>query len=624
MLTPCGPRHDTRDRCSPHLHSPPPVPPHAQDYPDKAGSHHRAVLARRRDRQQRARRRRCARRRGSASRSSSRTARARAATSARSSSRRPRPTATRCCSASTARWSSTRTCSRSCRSTRCRDFAPVTKLGDAALILVAHPSLPAKNLAEFIALREEVEAGALPYGTSGTGGTPHLAGELLKQRTGIALEHIPYKGGGQAIIDVVGGQIPLVFTAVATAQQYVKAGRLDGARRAERQARRRRCPMCRPSSRAAQPGFDVDSWVGMLAPAKTPRAGRRPAAAGDRRGAADAARCASATRRSASSRSATPRASSRSRSAPISRAGRRSSSKPTSVSSEGPIHGRSHPLSLPAATASSRGRSSIPAASPPSPASRSSACASGARCRSRKGSGRSRRTSNALGRPPTAFCACELRSPEPFTEEGFKAFNRVYVGTLERWGLFKDEVNPVARSNVCPEIDKPPAPELPRVLVHGSGGGARAGELHHRRQRRGGGRAAAATANASSATATPRPRACARRRAGCSPSRSGGWQRSASAGRRDRDAGLHGPRHPLASRRGDRRAAARCRRADLALRAAAGAGPRLRDGRARRRARDRDAAEGVNRNDYREHRRRRRRHHGQRHRAGVRRRRATR
>jgi hypothetical protein len=64
----------------------------------------------------------------------------------------------------------------------------------------------------------------------------------------------------------------------------------------------------------------------------------------------------------------------------------------------------------------------------------------------------------ARGRPTTAFCACELRSPEPFTEEGFRAFNRVYVRTLERWGLFEDEVNPVARSNVCPEIGKPPGP----------------------------------------------------------------------------------------------------------------------------------------------------------------------
>lgn len=60
-----------------------------------------------------------------------------------------------------------------------------------------------------------------------------------------------------------------------------------------------------------------------------------------------------------------------------------------------------------------------------------------------------------LGRPPTAFAACELRSPAPFDDEGFIRFNRQYVGTLERWGLFKDDVNPVARTNVCPEVNPP-------------------------------------------------------------------------------------------------------------------------------------------------------------------------
>jgi hypothetical protein len=64
------------------------------------------------------------------------------------------------------------------------------------------------------------------------------------------------------------------------------------------------------------------------------------------------------------------------------------------------------------------------------------------------------------GRPLTAFCACELRSPAPFTEAGFIAFNRVYVGTLGDWGLFKDEVNPVARSNVCPALDPPAEPSF--------------------------------------------------------------------------------------------------------------------------------------------------------------------
>lgn len=66
----------------------------------------------------------------------------------------------------------------------------------------------------------------------------------------------------------------------------------------------------------------------------------------------------------------------------------------------------------------------------------------------------------SIGRPTVAFCACELRSPAPFTEQGFKDFNRLYVQTLERWGLFKDEANPVARTNVCPEYDKPASPSL--------------------------------------------------------------------------------------------------------------------------------------------------------------------
>jgi hypothetical protein len=66
----------------------------------------------------------------------------------------------------------------------------------------------------------------------------------------------------------------------------------------------------------------------------------------------------------------------------------------------------------------------------------------------------------SVGRPLTAFCACELRSPAPFTEDGFRAFNRVYVGTLAEWGVFANEVNPVARSNVCPEIDPPAEPSF--------------------------------------------------------------------------------------------------------------------------------------------------------------------
>jgi hypothetical protein len=67
---------------------------------------------------------------------------------------------------------------------------------------------------------------------------------------------------------------------------------------------------------------------------------------------------------------------------------------------------------------------------------------------------------DSIGRAYTSFCACELRSPEPFSEQGFIDFNRIYVGTLERWGIFKDDENPVARSNVCPEIDGPSEPSF--------------------------------------------------------------------------------------------------------------------------------------------------------------------
>lgn len=71
----------------------------------------------------------------------------------------------------------------------------------------------------------------------------------------------------------------------------------------------------------------------------------------------------------------------------------------------------------------------------------------------------------AHNRPKAAFCACELRSPEPFTEEGFAAFNRIYGGTLDAWGIFRDARNPVARSNVCPEIDKPAEPSFHAFTV---------------------------------------------------------------------------------------------------------------------------------------------------------------
>ena len=82
-----------------------------------------------------------------------------------------------------------------------------------------------------------------------------------------------------------------------------------------------------------------------------------------------------------------------------------------------------------------------------------------------------------LGRPPSAFCACELRSPAQFTDAGFVAFNRHYVERLAAWGLFRDEVNPVARSNVCPEIDPPAAPAFYAFSYTVAGEGGAAGDF---------------------------------------------------------------------------------------------------------------------------------------------------
>ena len=150
-----------------------------------------------------------------------------------------------------------------------KDFAPIGKIGDAILILVSHPGVAAKSLKEVIAL-SKTQAGGLSYGTSGTGGTPHIAGELLKQRAGANLTHIPYKGGGQAMTDVLGGNIPLVYTAVAGAIQHVKSGKLHAVAVSSAQ-RASSLPDVPTFIENGVTDFDINSWVGLLAPAKTPK-----------------------------------------------------------------------------------------------------------------------------------------------------------------------------------------------------------------------------------------------------------------------------------------------------------------------------------------------------------------
>ena len=149
------------------------------------------------------------------------------------------------------------------------DLAPVGMIGDADLIIVAHPSFPAKTLKEMIAESKKAQGG-LSYGTSGVGGTPHIAGELLNEKTGANLRHIPYKGGGQAMTDALGGNIPLVFTAVAGAMQHVKAGRLVPIAVPSRK-RSPSLPEVPTFIEAGVPDFVTTSWVAILAPPKTPK-----------------------------------------------------------------------------------------------------------------------------------------------------------------------------------------------------------------------------------------------------------------------------------------------------------------------------------------------------------------
>jgi tripartite-type tricarboxylate transporter receptor subunit TctC len=150
-----------------------------------------------------------------------------------------------------------------------KDFAPVGRIGDATLILVAYPGFAAKTVKDLIAVAKQDPKG-VSYGTSGVGGTPHIAGELLAQRTGAKLVHVPYKGGGQAMADALGGNIPLVYTAVAGAVPYVKSGKLVPIAVSSRQ-RSPSLPDVPTFIESGVPDFEASSWVGILAPAKTPR-----------------------------------------------------------------------------------------------------------------------------------------------------------------------------------------------------------------------------------------------------------------------------------------------------------------------------------------------------------------
>jgi tripartite-type tricarboxylate transporter receptor subunit TctC len=151
-----------------------------------------------------------------------------------------------------------------------KDFQHVTKLGDAGLVLVGHPSVPAKTFAELVAY-SKANPGKLSFGHSGTGGTTHVAGELLKQRTGLDMTHIPYKSGGQAVIDAIGGQVPLAYSSIAGAQAHIKSGKLR-AYGVSSVKRATSLPDVPTFIELGVAGFEANSWVGIHVPVKTPKA----------------------------------------------------------------------------------------------------------------------------------------------------------------------------------------------------------------------------------------------------------------------------------------------------------------------------------------------------------------
>jgi len=150
-----------------------------------------------------------------------------------------------------------------------KDFAPITKLGNVALVLAAHAGLPAKNLKELLAY-SKANPGKLSFSTGGTGSTSHVAGELLKQRTGLEMIHIPYKSGGLAVLDAVGGQVQLTYPAVAGANTHIRSGKLVGIGVSTKN-RVASIPDVPTFIEQGLQDFEVVSWVALMAPAGTPQ-----------------------------------------------------------------------------------------------------------------------------------------------------------------------------------------------------------------------------------------------------------------------------------------------------------------------------------------------------------------
>lgn len=149
-----------------------------------------------------------------------------------------------------------------------KDFAMVSVLTLSTNVLVTAPNVPAKDLSELLALAKTGKL-HLSYASPGKGTTPHLSGELLQQMSGVPMQHVPYRGAGPAMADVMAGVVPMMFDAVTTAEPQIRAGKV----RAIAVTSAKRSPVLQGVPTMQEAGFKgyvVDGWLGMAAPAKMP------------------------------------------------------------------------------------------------------------------------------------------------------------------------------------------------------------------------------------------------------------------------------------------------------------------------------------------------------------------
>jgi tripartite-type tricarboxylate transporter receptor subunit TctC len=150
-----------------------------------------------------------------------------------------------------------------------KDFAPVELLASAPLVLVVHPSVPARNIAEFIAYARK-NPGKLNFASNGNGSSSQLAAVMFDSMAGVDMVHVPYKGLAPALADLLSGQVQLMFSSVVAILPHIKAGRLRGL--AVTGARRlASMPELPTIAESGFPGYEASSWYGILAPAGTPR-----------------------------------------------------------------------------------------------------------------------------------------------------------------------------------------------------------------------------------------------------------------------------------------------------------------------------------------------------------------